>query len=203
VTTLFKVGLTGGIASGKSTVSAIFTGKGIEVVDADLIAREVLTLYPDLPNAIKKTFGEHFFTAEGSLNRKALGEYIFKYPGERKKLDDIMIPLIKNEIFKRLDAKERDGVKLCILDAPTLIEHGIHENMDMNILVWIDRNLQIERLKKRDNINTEQALNRINAQMSLEEKKKYVNFIIDNSKNLDYIKQQVNEIVEVLGVCIN
>ncbi|WP_139905185.1 dephospho-CoA kinase [Clostridium thermarum] len=200
---MFKVGLTGGIASGKSTVSAIFTEKGIEVIDADIIAREVLVLYPEISKAIKNTFGEHFFTAEGSLNRKALGEYIFKYPGERKKLDDIMIPPIKEEIFKRLKAKETEGVKVCVLDAPTLIEHGIHENMDLNILVWVDKDLQVERLKIRDNLTTQQALNRINAQMSLDEKKKYVNFIIDNSKDLDYLKEQVKEVIEVLSIYLN
>jgi dephospho-CoA kinase len=200
VTKLLKVGLTGGIASGKSTVSGIFARKGFEVIDADYIAREVLDIYPELSTKIKETFGEHFFTEEGKLNRKAFGEYIFKYPGERKKLDDIMIPPIKDEIFKRLETKAQEGSKICILDAPTLIEHGLHENMDMNILVWVGKNIQIERLMKRDNLNTQQALNRINAQMSLDEKKEYVNFIIDNCKGMDYMRQQVDEIIEVLEV---
>lgn len=199
---MFKVGLTGGIATGKSTVSGIFTRKGFEVIDADLIAREILNLYPELLKEIKETFGAHFFNEEGNLNRKALGDYIFKYPGERKKLDDIMIPPIKNEIFKRFEEKEREGIKICILDAPTLIEHGLHDSMDVNILVWAEKNIQIERIKNRDKVNTEQALNRINAQMKLEEKKKYVNFILDNSKGLEYVRQQVDEIVEVLKMYV-
>ena len=95
----------------------------------------------------KRTFGEHFFTEDGSLDRKALANYIFNI-GERIKLDDIMIPPIKEEIFKRIDELERSGLKLCIVDAPTLIEHELDKQMDMNILVWVEKNTQIERLRK-------------------------------------------------------
>ena len=200
---MFKVGLTGGIATGKSTVSGILSGKGFEIIDADSIAREVLDLYPELLIRIKNTFGEHFFDEEDRLRRKIFGDYIFKYPGERKKLEDIMIPPIKEEIFNRFELLKKRGLKVCILDAPTLIEHRLHESMDMNILVWVERNIQIERLRKRDNLNKEQALNRINAQMSLEEKKKHVNFILDNSRDLDYMREQIEEITEVLKVYEN
>lgn len=195
---MFKIGLTGGIASGKSTVSRVFSDLGITVIDADLIAREVLVLYPELLEKIRTTFGEHFFTEDGSLDRKALGNYIFKYSGERQKLDNIMLPAIKEEIFNRIDELEKSGINLCIVDAATLIEQDIHKLMDMNILVWVEKNTQIERLRKRDNISLEQAMNRINSQMSLEEKKKYVNFIIDNDKDLRYMREQVEEIMKVI-----
>lgn len=195
---MFKIGLTGGIASGKSTVSQLFSKLGIKVIDADVIAREVLVLYPELLEKIKRTFGEHFFTEDGSLDRKALANYIFKYRGERIKLDDIMISPIKEEIFKRIDELERSGLKLCIVDAPTLIEHELDKQMDMNILVWVEKNTQIERLRKRDKISIEQAMNRINSQMSLDEKKKHVDFIIDNDKDLEYMKEQVEEILKVI-----
>lgn len=195
---MFKIGLTGGIASGKSTVSRVFSDLGITVIDADLIAREVLVLYPELLEKIRTTFGEHFFTEDGSLDRKALGNYIFKYSGERQKLDNIMLPAIKEEIFNRIDELEKSGINLCIVDAATLIEQDIHKLMDMNILVWVEKNTQIERLIKRDNISLEQAMNRINSQMSLEEKKKYVNFIIDNDKDLRYMREQVEEIMKVI-----
>lgn len=195
---VFKIGLTGGIASGKSTVSKVFRDLGINVIDADVIAREVLVLYPELLEKIRNTFGDHFFTEDGSLDRKALGNYIFKYHGERLKLDSIMLPPIKEEIFKRIDDLEKSGIKLCIVDAATLIEQGIHKQMDMNILVWVDKNTQIERLRKRDNISLEQAMNRINSQMSLEEKKKHVDFIIDNDKDLNYMREQVEEIMNVI-----
>ena len=197
---LFKVGLTGGIASGKSTVSMMFRNKGMQVLDADLVAREVLQLYPCLMESISKEFGQHFFDESGSLKRKELGEYIFKYPKERIKLDSIMIPVIKEEIFKRLNLMESKGIGLCILDAPTLIEHGIHKQMDMNIVVFVNKSIQIERLKKRDGINNEQAVNRLNAQMSLEKKKDFADFIIDNSNTFESTRQQIDEIVEVLSI---
>ena len=167
------------------------------MIDADVIAK-VLVLYPELLEKIRNTFGDHFFTEDGSLDRKALGNYIFKYHGERLKLDSIMLPPIKEEIFKRIDDLEKSGIKLCIVDAATLIEQGIHKQMDMNILVWVDKNTQIERLRKRDNISLEQAMNRINSQMSLEEKKKHVDFIIDNDKDLNYMREQVEEIMNVI-----
>ncbi|MDP4090398.1 MAG: dephospho-CoA kinase [Bacillota bacterium] len=197
---MFKVGLTGGIGSGKSTVSTMFRNKGLRVLDADVIAREVLQLYPKLKESIKREFGQHFFDDVGALKRKELGDYIFKYPKERVKLDAIMIPVIKEEIFKRLKELEDSGVGLCILDAPTLIEHRIHEDMDMNIVVWADRNTQIDRIKKRDGLNNERADNRLNAQMSLEEKRAFANFIIDNSGSIENTRQQVQEIVEVLSI---
>ncbi|NLZ47236.1 MAG: dephospho-CoA kinase [Clostridiales bacterium] len=199
---MIKIGLTGGIASGKSTVSKAFTELGINVIDADVIAREVLILYPELLEKIRSTFGDHFFKEDGSLDRKALGNYIFKYSSERLKLDNIMLPPIKEEIFKRIDELEKSGIKICIVDAATLIEQGIHKQMDMNILVWVEKNTQIERLRKRDNISLEQAMNRINSQMSLEEKKKYVDFIIDNDKDLKYMREQVEEIMNVIKVYI-
>jgi len=202
VNELIKIGLTGGIASGKSTVSKAFTELGINVIDADVIAREVLILYPELLEKIRSTFGDHFFKEDGSLDRKALGNYIFKYSSERLKLDNIMLPPIKEEIFKRIDELEKSGIKICIVDAATLIEQGIHKQMDMNILVWVEKNTQIERLRKRDNISLEQAMNRINSQMSLEEKKKYVDFIIDNDKDLKYMREQVEEIMNVIKVYI-
>lgn len=195
---LIKIGLTGGIASGKSTVSKAFTELGINVIDADVIAREVLILYPELLEKIRSTFGDHFFKEDGSLDRKALGNYIFKYSSERLKLDNIMLPPIKEEIFKRIDELEKSGIKICIVDAATLIEQGIHKQMDMNILVWVEKNTQIERLRKRDKISIEQAMNRINSQMSLDEKKKHVDFIIDNDKDLEYMKEQVEEILKVI-----
>ena len=100
------------------------------------------------------------------MDRKALGNYIFKYSGERQKLDNIMLPAIKEEIFNRIDELEKSSINLCIVDAATLIEQDIHKLMDMNILVWVEKNTQIERLRKRDNISLEQAMNRINSQMS-------------------------------------
>lgn len=195
---MLKVGLTGGIGSGKSTVSSLLKHKGITIIDADLVSREVMEKYPKVSEEIKNQFGEQFFDSEGKLLRRKLGDFIFRYHVERKKLENIIIPFIKQEIFQELEEYDSGGVKVCVVDAPTLIENGMHEMMDLNILVWVDKANQIIRLRERDKLSDEQITNRINAQMDLDRKKEYVNFIIDNSKNIAYTKEQVEEVVSVL-----
>jgi dephospho-CoA kinase len=195
---MLKVGLTGGIGSGKSTVSSMIKELGIEVIEADIIAREVLDIYPEIKENIIKIFGSHFFDFEGNLLRRKLGDFIFHYPEERIKLENIIMPYIIKEIFKRFEIAEKKGAKLCILDAPTLIEQGLDKDMNINILVWVDKNIQIERLKKRDLLSKQQIIDRINAQMSIEEKKNYVNFVVDNCGTLKSTKEQVEEILGIL-----
>jgi dephospho-CoA kinase len=195
---MLKIGLTGGIGSGKSTVSAMMKKIGIEVIEADIIAREVLDIYPEIKENIKDSFGVHFFDLDGNLLRKKMGDFIFHYTNERIKLENLIIPYIKKEITERFIELEKKGTKLCVLDAPTLIEQGLHENMDINILVWVDKNIQVQRLKLRDKLSDQQIIDRINAQMSLEEKKDYVDFVIDNRYSLLDTKKQVENILAVL-----
>ncbi|KEI04249.1 dephospho-CoA kinase [Clostridium botulinum] len=193
---MIKVGLTGGIGSGKSTVSNILKSKNIPIIDADLISREVLHIYPEILEEIKSVFGKEFIDEKGNLKRRELGNYIFDKDVLRKKLENIIIPYIKKEIFKGVEEYSNLHKKICVVDAPTLIEHHINESMDVNILVWVDKKTQIERVKTRDNMSEEEVLQRINAQMSLEEKSKYVDFTIDNSGNLNTTKEQLDEILK-------
>ncbi|MDP4179410.1 MAG: dephospho-CoA kinase, partial [Bacillota bacterium] len=178
---MFKVGLTGGIGSGKSTVSEMFKNKGISIIDADIVSREVFNIYPEIYDKIRKEFGESFFDEKNNLKRREFGSYIFKNKDERKKYEAIIMPFIKKEINDRIDALSLENKKICILDAPTLIENGVHKEMDLNILVSVDLETQIERVKKRDNLSFSEVMHRINSQMTIEEKKQYVDFIIDNS----------------------
>lgn len=200
---MLKVGLTGGIGSGKSTVSSILKEKGIAVIDADVVSREVHALYPELTREIKLSFGEGFYDAHGNLKRKELGNYIFQNPGERKKLEDIVLPYIIREIFIRLQEYDKKGESWCILDAPTLIEQGLHQQMNFNILVWVDRQTQIERVMRRDGLTEQQVISRINAQMSLDRKKEFADFIIDNSKDLLTTRNQVERILAELKAYCN
>jgi len=197
---MLKVGLTGGIGSGKSTVSNMFKDMQIPVIDSDLVAREVLNIYPQILQTIKEEFGEQFIDEKGELRRKELGSYVFEKESRKEKLDAIMIPFIKKEVYERLEQYNKDGAEICIVDAPTLIEHNINEKMDTNILVWVDRETQLERVKKRDLLDDREIANRINAQMSLDEKKKYVDFIIDNSKDIENTKHQFDMILKELKV---
>lgn len=195
---MIKVGLTGGIGTGKSTVSNMIKEKNIPVIDADVISREVLEIYLDILENIKNTFGEEFIDKEGKLKRKELGNYIFKNKELRQKLEDIIMPYIKKEIFERINKYDKIGEQLCVLDAPTLIEQSLHKDMDVNALVWVERDVQIKRVMARDDLTKEQVLDRINSQMPLDKKKDEVDFIIDNSGDIAWTKKQLQDILQCI-----
>lgn len=193
---MIKVGLTGGIGSGKSTVSNILKEKGIPVVDADIISRDILIRYPEVTSNIRKEFGSEFFDDKGLLKRRELGNFIFKNPEGKHKLEALTIPYIIEEIFLKIEEYKKQGFKICIVDAPTLIETGLYKSMDVNILVWVDLNTQIERTLKRDNLNLGDLKNRINSQMPLEDKKNYVDFIIDNRGSIEATMNQIDKVLK-------
>lgn len=196
---MIKVGLTGGIGSGKSTVSNFLSEKGIPIVDADVISRDVLILYKELSEKIKENFGDEFFDKNGIIKRRQLGNFIFKNEKSRKKLEEIIIPYIKKEIFDKIKKYEAEGQWMCVVDAPTLIENNLHTQMDKNILIWVDKKTQIERVMMRDLLSKDKVMDRIASQMSLDEKKKYVDFIIDNRGNIEDTKKQIKDVLRKLG----
>ncbi|MCR1935291.1 dephospho-CoA kinase [Clostridium tepidum] len=191
---IFKIGLTGGIGAGKSTVSEMIKRKNIPVIDADKISREVLKLYPEILIKVKEIFGEEFLDNNGELKRREFGNYIFKNKNKRIEYEKIIMPYIKKETFERIKSLEENREPICVLDAPTLIEQGLYKYMDVNILVWVDKDVQISRVKKRDALSTAEVINRINSQMPMEEKKKFVNYIINNSKDIENTKGELDKI---------
>lgn len=197
---MIKIGLTGGIGSGKSTVSKMLLEQGFKIIDVDTIAREVLVKYPEILEKIRINFGEGFFDWRGEFRRKEFGNHIFRFPKQRKKYEEIIIPYIKNEIFMEIEKYEKTNEKMIILDAPTLIETNLHKEMDYIIVVWVDSNTQVMRIKNRDNLSREEITNRINSQLPLDSKKDYANIIIDNSKELLKTKDQVNKVIDFLKV---
>lgn len=192
------VGLTGGIGTGKSAVSMMLKERAIPVIDADVISRSILKLYPKITDLIKKEFGDEFFLGNGELDRKKLGDFVFRSPKKRNKLENIMIPYIKKEINKHIDFYRSLNENICVVDAPILIETGLQDDMDFNILVCTSEETQIKRVMSRDKFNIEEVKDRINSQMPLEEKKDYVDFIIDNSLELKNTEKQLENILRLL-----
>lgn len=195
---ILKVGLTGGIGCGKSTVSSMLKEHGIPVVDADVISRRVLSLHPEILLKIKDTFGEEYFDEEGNFLRRKMGELIFSSKEKKVLYEGILMPYIFKDIFQEIDEYDNMGEDICILDAPTLIENSLHEAMDCVIVIVIMQELQISRVMARDEFTREEAISRINNQMSTEEKVKYADYIIDNGDTLEYTKFQVDSIIKEL-----
>lgn len=195
---MIKIGLTGGIGSGKSTVSFMLKEAGFNIIDADIVAREVLVKYPEILERVKVEFGSGFFDWRGDFRRKEFGNHIFRFPKQRKKYEDIILPYIKREIYDSIDKLEKKNADFVILDAPTLIENDLHKDMDYVILVWVDKNTQIQRVKSRDTLSKDEAINRINAQMPLDMKKDFSNIVIENNDTLAKTKEQVDLLIEFL-----
>lgn len=196
---MIRMGLTGGIGSGKSTVTKMLIEKNIKVIDADLIAREVLNIYPEIKEEIKNSFGKEFFDDSGNLLRRKLGELVFNSADKRVQLENIILPFIIKEITYRLNELEGTGEKIAFVDAPLLIETGIYKNMDYNVLVYVDKETQINRVMGRDGFSKEHTLKRIEAQIDLDDKKNFVDYIIDNSGSIANTKNQLEQILNKWG----
>jgi dephospho-CoA kinase len=197
---MLKIGLTGGIGSGKSTVSEYIKELGFDVIDADIISREVLLIYPEILQNIRKQFGDDFFDEKGELNRRKLGNLLFRDKNKLAKYENIILPKVEKEIFHRIEQLELSGKSVCFLDAATLIEKGMHKSMDKNILIWVDKNTQISRVFNRDKMDLEDVNHRINSQMNLDEKKKYVDFVVNNSGRFEATKKEVFDILKELKI---
>ena len=177
-----NIGLTGGIATGKSSVSAFLASKGALLIDADVIAREVmLPGHPVLAAAVQR-FGQAILNEDGTLDRKKLGSIVFQEPEERKALEAITHPAMRKEMRERAAAYElQHPDKLVVSDIPLFYESGLEEGFEEVMVVYVPRSVQRERLISRDGMTAEQADARIDVQMDIEEKKQRADVLIDNS----------------------
>lgn len=199
---MIRIGLTGGIGTGKSTISLMLKEAKFKVIDADIVAKDVLVKYPEILDKVRVEFGEGFFDWRGDFRRKEFGNHIFRFPKQRIKYENIILPYIKSEIMNNIEKLQSEGEKIVVVDAPTLIETKLHEEMDYVILVTADNSTQLQRLKARDKLSNNDALNRINAQMTLEKKKDFANIIIDNNKEILYAKEQVDDFIDFINKVI-
>ena len=184
---MIRIGLTGGIASGKSLVSSYFEELDIPILDADKIYKNLLKTNKLLYNEIKKTFNLEDFTL------KQLGEIVFDDQIKLKTLNKIAHPYVIRYFAEQLK-KMAKTEKFVVLDIPLLFEAKMENYCDVIICVYVDEIIQIERLMKRNNLLKEEALKRINSQMPLSEKCKISDYVIDNSQERDYTYQQFTEI---------
>lgn len=188
-------GLTGGIATGKTTVANLFREKGIYIIDADLIAREVVKKGMPAWRMIKEEFGDEILREDGELDRKKLGSIVFSSKEKIQKLNSIVHPFVRERMMEEIE-RAISMEKNILLDIPLLFENGIHQWLRPVILVYAPLEVQIERLMKRDGLSREECEKRIRAQMSIEEKKKLADYIIDNSSDISKTKRQVEEVYE-------
>lgn len=193
------IGLTGGIAAGKSTVSAILNELDIPIIDADKIAREVVKVGKPALKEIEAVFGKDVIQQDGSLDRRRLGKIVFADPEKLKALNGITHRRIMKEILNRIEMYRKKMIyPVIIIDAALLIEAGIKELVDEIWLVVADENTQLKRLMERDKMSEDEALRRIRSQMPVEEKKKYANVMLDNNREVGCLREQViNELNRV------
>lgn len=191
---MYKIGLTGGIASGKSMVLKWFKAKGVKYIDADKVARKVVEPESAGLNEIVTAFGTDILLADGNLDRAKMASIIFKNEEKRLLLNSIIHKYIRAEIKREEEALTVEGVKAIIYDIPLLIESKWYEQMDEVWLVYANMDVRIERLMHRDNIDAEYARNKIASQMDLDEKRKYADIIIENSGTVKKLRLRLQKI---------
>lgn len=186
------IGLTGSIASGKSTVSNRLKTMGYQVIDCDQINHEILKKDKIGYTLVVEAFGSDILNSDLEINRKALGNLIFSNNELKEKLNNILHPLIKDIVKKEIDGSSE---KLIFLDCPLLFETDFHKLCDYTIVVYVNLDTQIQRLMQRDGITFPDALKKIYAQMPLDEKLTLADFVVDNCHALADLDWQIKQLL--------
>lgn len=191
------LGLTGGIGCGKSSLSNIFRNLNISIVDADIISRKI---FEDkiLLKKVFDYFGQNIKNDDGTLNRKALGKIVFNDEEKLRELNNLTHPRIRERIISEIDEIRKKGEGIVILDAAILVESGFLDMVDKLLVVTCQQEVQINRIKNRDNCSEQEAISRINSQMSQEEKSKYGDYIIDNSGTIIELESKAHKFIEYM-----
>jgi dephospho-CoA kinase len=195
---MLVVGLTGGIASGKSTVSRMFREAGIPVICADDLAHEVVKPGSAALDEIRRTFGEEFIDSDGALDRVAMASLVFQDKDKRRALESIIHPRVGEEREKLLQEFAAQGHNIVIVDVPLLYESGLADSFDMIVVAYVSPEIQLQRLIARDSMAPEEARSRLDAQMAIDEKRALAERVIDNSGSIERTRDQVDDLVEEL-----
>jgi dephospho-CoA kinase len=192
---MLLVGLTGGIASGKSLVARVFKDLGAHLIDADRIVHDLLEPDQEAGREVLDFFGKEFLLPDGRINRRKLGEIVFKDAEKRAWLNKCLHPRVFETYQAQVrQARSRSPRAVVVLDAALLIETGYQRKMDRVVVVYAEPEQQIERLIRRDRFTKEEALARIGSQMPLAEKRGYADYVIDNTGTRDRTEQQAREV---------
>jgi dephospho-CoA kinase len=190
------VGLTGGIASGKSTVAAVLRRLGASIINADELAREVVQPKEDAWKEIIATFGPDILQKDDTLDRKKLRKIVFENTEARKTLETIIHPRVRALAEKRISELAAAGSSVIVYEVPLLFENQIHLWLRPVILIACDSETQKKRLVERDHLTDTEAQQHLDAQMSLAEKRKLADYVIENNGTPDQLEQQVHEVLK-------
>lgn len=192
------IGLTGGIASGKSTVAQMLTTAGLPIIDADQVVHRLQQPGEPGVQALQAAFGSQIMTDGDELNRAVLGQMVFGDDQQLAKLNAVMQPMVWDEIWRQVDHFRKLGVPFVVLDVPLLIEEHYDRDCGVVVVVAVDRQTQMRRLMARNNLTTTQAAARIASQMPLANKKRLADVVIDNNGDQEKLRQQVQDLVNRL-----
>ena len=192
------IGLTGGIATGKSTVSNMFKAENIPVVDADAIAKDVVAHDKDVYNAIIAAFGEAVLSTDKTINRNKLAKRIFDDNNARKTLNAIVHPKVIDRIATEVERLRKLNHDMIVVDAPLLFEAGLDKTVDVTVFVYARQKDQLERITNRDGIDEGYALKKIKAQFPLSKKRELADYTIDNSKSILDTKRAFTRTLEAI-----
>ncbi|MDK8709610.1 dephospho-CoA kinase [Corynebacterium pseudodiphtheriticum] len=190
------IGLTGGIGSGKSTVARILQEHGFPIVDADLIAREIVEPGQPALAELAKEFGEDILNADGSLDRGLLASRAFTNKDTTQRLNNITHPRINQRTQELFDEARENGAEAVIYDMPLLIDKGLHKDMDATIVVHAAEHVRLERLTTKRGLDVDDVRRRINAQIDDETRKQHADILLDNNGTEEDLTQQIAQAVD-------
>lgn len=190
------IGITGSIATGKSTVSKMIKELGYTVVDADIVARVVVEPGEEAYQKIVEHFGEEILLANGEIDRKKLGDLVFQNKEKRLLLNSIVHPAVRNKMNEEKELAFRRGEKVVFLDIPLLYESNLTYMVDKVLVVYVDQPTQLERLMNRNHLTKEEALARITSQLSIEQKRERADAVIDNRGTIEQTKTQLLSVLK-------
>lgn len=188
------IGLTGGIASGKSTVSELLTAHGFKVVDADIASRQAVEKGTEGLARVKEVFGDEALDEDGNMNRSYVGEVIFNQPEKRLVLNEIVHPIVRDIMEKEKEEYLEQGYNV-IMDIPLLFENDLQETVDEVWLVFTSESIQIDRLMERNDLSMEEAKARVYSQISIDKKRRMADHVIDNRDTKLELKQNLENLL--------